>query len=98
MSELTASENIGVRSVARLEGVWIGTEADLERLDPVTAWRLVGAFSWKTAVVLLRALQGPLLGLHRNELPEALRRALVAEADAGGRPSSRRGDGEGRGR
>lgn len=88
VSELTALKNIGDRSAARLAAVGITTAADLERIGPVGAWRLVErAYPRETSVVLLYALQGALLGLHWNDLPAVLRDGLVAEAALDGGPS-----------
>ncbi len=79
MSDLTGLKNIGEWSAGWLAVVGIETVDDLERIGPLDCLRRVKrAFPDETTLVLLYALQGTLLDLPWTELPDDLKRRLVA--------------------
>ena len=81
MSDLTSLKNIGERSSGWLVAAGIETTADLERIGPVDCWRCVKqVFTNEATIVLLYALQGALLDLPWTELPDEIKRCLVAAA------------------
>ena len=91
-------KNIGPRSAAWLADIGIGTLDDLERVGPIEAWRPAKrAYPDRVSVTLLYALQGALLDLPWNELPEEIKRQLADAARSrwqeGAEPSGARSDG-----
>ena len=91
-------KNIGPRSAAWLADVGIETLDDLERVGPVEAWRRAKrAYSGRVSITLLYALQGALLDLPWNELPEEIKRQLADAARSrwqeGAEPPGTRSDG-----
>jgi DNA transformation protein len=76
---LSELRNIGPTIAARLREVGIETEDDLARVGPLEAWRrVVEAQPGKTIPVCyyLYSLQGALLDLHWNNLPDEVKREL----------------------
>ena len=72
--------NLGPRSGQWLRGVGISTIAELERLGPVVAYRLVKQRRPKASLNLLWALAAGLRGIDWRELPEARKKRLRQEA------------------
>ncbi len=80
MTPIHKALNIGPKSAQWLEAVGIQTEADLEALGAVEAYRRVkAAFPGRVSLNLLWALQGALLDLPWNELPQAMKDKLMKE-------------------
>lgn len=75
-------KNIGPTTSALLRSVGIKTVADLERLGPVAAYRLVKRSESHAPLVLLWSLAAALKDLDRDELPEAVKERLLAELHA----------------
>jgi hypothetical protein len=78
--------NLGPTSGAWLRAVGIATTADLQRVGPVVAYRLVKQQQPKVAVTLLWALAAGLQGRNLCELTEADKQPLrkqLAELDDG---------------
>ena len=73
--------NLGPASVAWLRGVGVHSRADLQRLGPVLAYRLVKQRHPRCSLSLLWAMQGALTGQDWRELTEATRRRLRSEVD-----------------
>lgn len=72
-------KNIGPTTAAMLRGVGIATVADLERLGPIAAYRLLKRADPRAPLALLWALAAALKDLDQRELPEAVRERLTAE-------------------
>jgi hypothetical protein len=73
--------NLGPTSAAWLREAGIGTIADLARLGPVAAFRLVKMREVRASVNLLRALAAGLFGKDWRELSEEEKTALRRELD-----------------
>lgn len=72
--------NIGPKSAAWLRAVGIETRAELERAGSVGAYRKVLAAGFEPTLNLLYALEGALLELRWDRLPEAVRENLRQRA------------------
>jgi DNA transformation protein len=69
----------------RLNEVGIHTRADLERIGPVEAYRRIRARTMGGTTpkcYYLYSLQGALLGVHWDDLPEGMKEALSREVEA----------------
>lgn len=73
--------NLGPRSGQWLREAGITTIAELERLGPVVAFRLVMQHHPKASLNLLWALVAGLKGIDWRELTEATRKRLRKEAE-----------------
>lgn len=73
--------NLGPKSSQWLRDVGIATVADLERLGPVVAYRLVKQRHQKASLNLLWALAAGLKGKDWRELTEATKEGLRKEAE-----------------
>lgn len=73
-------QNLGPKSVAWLREVGIVTRADLERVGSVRAYRKVAEAGLETSLNLLYALEGALLDLRWDRLPEAVKQNLRERA------------------
>jgi TfoX/Sxy family transcriptional regulator of competence genes len=73
-------ENIGPKSAAWLRAVGITTRAELERAGSVGAYRRVVEAGFEPSLQLLYALEGALLELRADRLPEAVRENLRQRA------------------
>jgi DNA transformation protein len=77
MSDLVSLKNIGPKSAARLESVGINSSNDLFDIGVEEAYRRVRkAYPDQVSFNMLYALQGALLDLPWNELPEDMRSTL----------------------
>jgi TfoX/Sxy family transcriptional regulator of competence genes len=74
--------NLGPKSAAWLRQVGLRTRADLEAAGTVDAFMRVKRAGFKPSMNLLYALEGALLDCHWQEVPQARREQLVAEAEA----------------
>lgn len=74
--------NLGPKSAAWLRQVGLRTRADLEAAGTVEAFMRVKRAGFKPSMNLLYALEGALLDCHWQEVPQARREQLVAEAEA----------------
>ena len=77
--------NIGPRTADWLAQVGIVTAADLRAAGPVEAYQRLLASQPKVTPVALYALYGALVDERWDALPQDLRAALRAEAEAAGR-------------
>lgn len=75
--------NIGPKSAAWLRQVGLRSEEDLRAAGPVQAFLKIKRAGFRPSLNLLYALEGAVRGCHWQEVPEARRQALVAEAEAG---------------
>lgn len=73
--------NLGPTSRQWLREAGITTIADLERLGPVVAYRLVKQHQPKASLNLLWALAAGLKGKDWREIPEATKQQLRKEAE-----------------
>ena len=85
MTALTSLANVGPKTIGWLKDVGIETVEDLEALGVVEAYvRLKTAFPDKVTLNALWGLQGALLGIPWNQLPEDMKDDLRQQvADAG---------------
>ena len=75
--------NIGKVSAGRLQAVGITTPSELEAIGAVEAYhRVKEAFPKQTSLNLLYALEGAILDLPWDDLPDALRQRLRAAAES----------------
>jgi DNA transformation protein len=74
--------NIGPKSAAWLRQVGLRTPEDLAAIGPVEAFMRVKRAGFKPSLNLLYALEGALCDTHWQEVPEARRQELVAQAEA----------------
>jgi DNA transformation protein len=81
-SELFQLKNLGMASVNILHSVGINTREDLEQLGAVAAYQKIKARHLNVSKVMLYALQGALMDVHWNELPQELKARLVSEAES----------------
>jgi DNA transformation protein len=68
-------------SVNILNAVGVKTLEDLKRVGAVETYRRIKARDINVSKVMLYALQGALLDLHWNDLPEDMKIRLVEDAD-----------------
>jgi DNA transformation protein and related proteins len=80
-SELLHLKNLGMASVNILNAVGVKTLEDLKRVGAVETYRRIKARDINVSKVMLYALQGALLDLHWNDLPEDMKTRLVEDAD-----------------
>jgi DNA transformation protein len=78
---IEALRNLGPKSGQWLHEAGITTVADLERLGPVVAYRLVKQRQPKASLNLLWAMAAGLKGKDWRELSEATKKRLRKEAD-----------------
>jgi DNA transformation protein len=81
-TKLRGLVNIGPTIADRLEQVGVKTVADLRRVTPAGAYKLVRTNNpGKTTPVCyyLYSLQGTLDGVHWNDLPKAVKDGLLAQ-------------------
>ena len=82
-TSLSSLMNIGSATERWLNEVGIYTEGDLEAVGAVEAWtRLKRARPDEVTLVGLYALQGALLGIPWNALPEDLKERIKVEAQS----------------
>jgi DNA transformation protein len=85
MAALTTLKNVGPKTIGWMQEVGIETVEDLEALGAVEAYiKLKTAFPDKVTLNALWGLQGALLGIPWNQLPEEMKDDLRQQvADAG---------------
>lgn len=82
MVPLQQLRNIGEQSARWLASVGVHTDRDLAELGAVEAYRRAKfAFPDRVSLNLLWSLQGALLDIPWNRLPEDMKRALRAQID-----------------
>ena len=74
--------NIGPKSAAWLRQVGLRTAEDLAAAGPVDAYMRVRRAGFKPGLNLLYAIEGALNDCHWQDVPDARRTQLVAEAEA----------------
>ncbi|HWV15870.1 MAG TPA: TfoX/Sxy family protein [Cellvibrio sp.] len=82
-SELLQLKNLGMASVNILHAVGINTYAELSKVGAVEVYRRIKARDINVSKVMLYALQGALLNVHWNDLPQDMKLQLVSEAELG---------------
>lgn len=68
--------NIGPKSTQWLAAIGIHTLDDLRETGVVTAYNLLRAHGYKATLNLVWALQGALLNVHWQDVPEAVKQDL----------------------
>ncbi len=81
MSTQEKLRNIGPKSAAWLRQVGLRTREDLVGVGAVDAFMRVKRAGFKPSLNLLYALEGALLDCHWQEVPDARRVELVAQAE-----------------
>ena len=81
MSTQDKLRNIGPKSAAWLRQVGLRTREDLASVGAVDAFMRVKRAGFKPSLNLLYALEGALLECHWQEIPDARRVELVAQAE-----------------
>jgi DNA transformation protein len=80
MTTLRSLKNVGPKTIGWMEDVGIRTIEDLEQLGAAAAYvRLKSAFPHKISLNALWGLQGALLGIRWNQLPETMKADLLAQ-------------------
>lgn len=82
MTDADKLRNVGPKSAAWLRQVGLHGRGDLEAAGPVDAFMRVKRAGFRPSMNLLYALEGALLDCHWQEVPQARREQLVAEAEA----------------
>ncbi|MFV3406858.1 MULTISPECIES: TfoX/Sxy family protein [Pseudomonas] len=80
--ELQHLKNLGKTSAQWLHAVGIHSASDLRRLGAVGAYQAVRTRGFRASKVLLYAIEGALLDMHWNDLPEERKQALNQQLDA----------------
>ncbi len=84
-SDLIGLRNLGPTIIRRLAEVGVRSKADLQRLGAVGVYRRIRAASGGRTVpacYYLYSIQGALMDLHWDDLPDDLKTELRKEADA----------------
>ena len=74
--------NIGPKSMAWLRQTGVRTLADLKGVGALAAFVRVKRAGFKPSLNLLYALEGAILDCHWQEIPDARRSELIADAEA----------------
>lgn len=74
--------NIGPKSAAWLKQVGLHTREELEAAGPVEAFMRIKRAGFKPTMNLLYAIEGALCDCQWQDVPDARRQQLVAEAEA----------------
>ena len=82
MTPVDKLRNVGPKSAAWLRQVGLHLQEDLEAAGPVDAYMRVKRAGFRPSMNLLYALEGALLDCHWQEVPQARREQLVAQAEA----------------
>jgi hypothetical protein len=80
-ASIESLRNLGPQSSQWLRKVGISTIAELERLGPVVAYRLVKQRQPKTSLNFLWAMAAGLQGIDWRDLPDATKNRLRQEAE-----------------
>lgn len=76
MDELASLKNIGTKTAQWLTEVGINTPQELHAIGAVEAWKRLEATPHKLSLVGLYALQGAILDIHWNALPDDMKADL----------------------
>ncbi len=79
MDKLLHLKNIGRTSALWLKTVGIHNLDDLKSIGPAEAFKRINNRGIRTSKVLLYALQGAILDLHWNDIPEELKQQLCQQ-------------------
>ena len=80
-TKLTELKNIGNTSAHWLKTIGIANRQQLEDVGTVEAYTRIQERGIKVSKVLLYTLEGALLGIHWNDVPEATKQRLLQEAE-----------------
>lgn len=84
-SEISGLENFGPKSQEWLNAIGVHTKSDLVRLGSIHAYRLMKERGFNVTMNMVYAMEGTILGIRWDELPEKLKAELQV-AISGGRP------------
>lgn len=82
MTDADKLRNVGPKSAAWLRQVGLHGRADLQAAGPVDAFMRIKRAGFRPSMNLLYALEGALQDCHWQEVPQARREQLVAQAEA----------------
>ena len=82
MADADKLRNVGPKSAAWLRQVGLHGRGDLEAAGPVDAFMRIKRAGFRPSMNLLYALEGALQDCHWQEVPQARREQLIAEAEA----------------
>jgi DNA transformation protein and related proteins len=80
--KLSDLKNIGSKSETLLNRIGIYTAADLDEVGAVTAWKRVRAIEPSASLIGVYALQGALMNIHWNALPQDIKDDLRQQWEA----------------
>ena len=83
MENLLKLKNIGRTSALWLKTIGVHSIDDLAALGPAEAFKRIDDRGIRTSKVLLYALQGALMNVHWNDVPESIKQQLCEEAGLG---------------
>ena len=78
MAPIESLRNLGPKSAQWLAAIDVYTYDDLQKLGPVTAYRLLQSAGYKVSLNLLYAMYGALEDLAWNQLPQTTKDDLIA--------------------
>jgi len=83
MERLSELKNLGPVGERRLLDIGISTRKDIEEFGPANIYRLLRERGYNVSIVMAYALQGAIMDLHWNELPEEIRQQLKIDCKIG---------------
>ncbi|HEU0013053.1 MAG TPA: TfoX/Sxy family protein [Longimicrobium sp.] len=81
-SEIERMRNLGPACARWLEAIGVRTEAELRRMGPVDAYRLLVLRGYRPTLNLVWAIEGALRGVHWMEIGDEDKARLRAELEA----------------
>lgn len=82
-SELSELTNFGPTSQQWLNAIGVHTKSDLVRLGSIHAYRLMKERGFNVTMNMVYAMEGAILGIRWDELPEKLKAELQVAVNAG---------------
>jgi DNA transformation protein len=82
-SELSDLKNFGPTSQQWLNAIGVYTKSDLVRLGSIHAYRLMKDRGFNVTMNMVYAMEGAILGMRWDELPEKLKAELRVAINAG---------------
>ena len=79
--KLTKLKNIGEVSEKMLNSIDVYTKKDIEELGPATIYFILKSRGYDVSMNMVYALQGAIMGLHWNELPNDVKNDLIEQIE-----------------
>ncbi len=80
-SDLSELKNIGKSSAKMLNEIGVFTRNDISRYGPVKIFHILKINGYPVSMLMVYALQGAIMNLHWNSLPEKLKKELREEVE-----------------